>query len=247
MRRLGGWYVPAALRGTRNTWRRHSRVRSIGAGLATLALAASLAACGGGSSSSDEEPSGTYRVKVTRAEFPTKQRLGQTSLMRIGVRNSGEKTIPALAVTITIAGQEGETSSLPFGIHDPQPGIGQPDRPVWVLAAGYPKRDGSSKPGGTQSLSKKTFDFGPLKPGATIEGVWKLSAVKPGGYRVLYGVDAGVGGAAEAETSSGVEPGGSFAVKITRATPETEVTDSGEVVEIGSQRAGATGQKKSSK
>src|SRR5262245_27769927 len=246
MRRLGGWYVPAALRGTRNIWRRHSRVRTIGAGLAALVLAASLAACGG-SSSSEEEPSGKYQVEVTGAKFPTEQRLGQTSLMRIGVRNSGEKTIPALGVTITIAGQEGETSSLPFGIRDPQPGIAQPDRPVWVLAAGYPHRGNSSKPGGTQSLSRKTFDFGPLKPGATIEGVWKLSAVKPGGYRVLYGVNAGIGGKAKAETSSGVSPGGSFVVKITRANPEVEVTDSGEVVEIGSQKGGAAGQKKPSK
>jgi hypothetical protein len=233
------------LRGNRNIRRRHSRVLSIGAGLATLGLAASLAACGG-SSSSEEEPSGTYRVKVTRAEFPTEQDLGQTSLMRIGVRNRGDRTIPALGVSISIAGREGETSSLPFAIHDPQPGLAQPDRPVWVLAAGYPKRGGSSKPGGAQSLSRKTFDFGPLKPGATIEGVWKLSAVKAGGYRVVYGIDAGVGGAARAETSSGVAPGGSFAVKITKATPETEVTDSGEVVEIGAQGGGG-GQKKPAK
>jgi hypothetical protein len=233
---MGGWYVPAALREIRNTRRRHSRVRSIGAGLVTLAIAAGIAACGGDSSSDVTEAAGTYQVRVTRAEFPTEQRLGQTSLMRIGVRNGGEKTIPALAVTITIAGQEGETSSLPFGIHDPQPGISQPDRPVWVLAQDYPKRGGSSKPGGAESLSRKTFDFGPLKPGASLEGVWKLSAVRPGGYRVLYSVDAGIGGAAKAETPSGVEPGGSFAVRITKATPETEVTDSGEVVEIERQK-----------
>jgi hypothetical protein len=232
VRQLGGWYVPPALRGTRNIWHRHSRVRSIAAGLATLALAAQLAACGGGSSSGESEAAGKYPVEVTRADFPTEQRLGQTSLMRIGVRNRGEKTIPALGVTITVAGQEGETSSIPFGIRDPQPGISQPDRPVWVLAQGYPKRGDSSKPGGAESLSHKTFDFGPLKPGATIEGVWKLSAVKAGGYRVLYSVDAGVGGAAKAETASGVAPGGSFAVKITKATPEVEVTDSGEVIEI---------------
>jgi hypothetical protein len=241
---LGGWYVPPALRGTRNTRRRHSRVRSIGAGLATLALAASVAACGGSSSSGLTEEAGTYRVKVTRADFPTEQRLGQTSLMRIGVSNSGKKKIPALAVTITIAGEEGEASSLPFAIHDPQPGIAQPDRPVWVLSAGYPKRGDSTKPGGTQSLSRKTFDFGPLEPGATIEGVWKLSAVKAGGFRVLYSVDAGTGGEAKAETAGGVAPGGSFTVKITRANPETEVTDSGEVVEIGAQKGSPGKQKK---
>ena len=76
---MGGWYVPPALRGTRNTRRRNSRVRSIAAGLATLALAASVAACGGGSSSGETEEAGNYGVEVIRADFPTEQRLGQTS------------------------------------------------------------------------------------------------------------------------------------------------------------------------
>ena len=50
---------------------------------------------------------------------------------------------------------------------------------------------------------------------------------------MLYGVDAGLGGEAKAETDTGVQPGGSFKVQVTKATPNTEVTDSGEVVEIG--------------
>ena len=44
-----------------------------------------------GSSSDANEPAGTYRVKVTDGEFPTEQRLGQTSLMQLGVRNTGEQ------------------------------------------------------------------------------------------------------------------------------------------------------------
>ncbi len=205
----------------------------IGAGLASLALAVSLAACGGSSSASDE-PEGTYEMKVTRATFPTDQDLGQTSLMRIAVRNTGEKTVPTAAITVSIAGEEGRTSMLPFGIHDPQPDLAQPDRPVWVLAEGYPKPSGATtKRGGASTASRKTFDFGPLKPDQTVEGIWKLSAVKAGRFTLLYGVQAGLTGAARAETAVGVEPGGSFTVKITRRTPETEVTDSGEVVEIG--------------
>lgn len=197
-----------------------------------MALAASVSACGGGSSSDANQPSGTFQVKVVDAEFPTSQGLGQTSLLRIGVRNTGKKTVPALTITASIDGKAGEDSSLPFGIRDPQPGLAQPDRPVWVLAAGYPKLAGSSSPGGAVTSNSKTFDFGPLKPGDTTDAVWKLSAVKAGKYTLLYGVDASVGGTGKAETPAGVKPGGSFAVDISSVAPETEVTDSGEVVEI---------------
>ncbi|HEX6987568.1 MAG TPA: hypothetical protein VF170_19470, partial [Planctomycetaceae bacterium] len=71
-----------------------SRLRVPAAGLAVLGLAAALAACGGGSSSGSEEPEGKYEVKVVKATFPNKQDLGQTSLMRIAVRNTGDRTVP---------------------------------------------------------------------------------------------------------------------------------------------------------
>lgn len=194
-----------------------------------------LAACGGGSSSDANEKGGTYDVRVTDAGFSALQRLGQTSLMRLGVRNTGEKALPALTVTVSIAGEEGETSSLPFGIRDPQPGLAQPDRPVWVLAAGYPRLLDSPDPGGASTSSPKTFSFGPLKPGATTDAVWKLSAVKAGKFTVLYRINAGLSGSARAETN-GVAAGGSFATTISAALPDTEVTDSGEVVEKTKQR-----------
>jgi hypothetical protein len=190
----------------------------------------SLAACGESSSDSNE-PAGTFHVKVTRASFPTSQRLGQTSLLTLGIRNSGRKTVPALTVTFTVAGKEGVNSPLPFGVRDPQPGLAQPERPVWVLAETYPRFVGSSEPGGASTSNRKTFDFGPLKPGATTEAVWKLSAVRAGKFTLLYSIDAGLSGSAKAETEGGVTPGGSFATEITAELPETEVTDSGEVVE----------------
>ncbi len=206
------------------------------AGFAALALAVSLAACGGSSSGSDEAE-GKYEMKVVKATFPTEQDLGQTSLMRIAVRNTGDKTVQTTGITISIAGEEGQTSSLPFGIHDPQPDLAQPDRPVWVVAEGYPQPSGATtKRGGATSSSRKTFDFGALKPGKTVEGIWKLSAVRAGRFTVLYQVDAGLGGKAKAETDTGVAPGGSFKVNVTPVTPNVEVTDSGEVVEIGKQQ-----------
>jgi hypothetical protein len=205
-------------------------------GVAALAVAAMLAACGGESSSDANEPAGTYDVRVTEAGFPTEQSLGQTSLLRLGVRNTGKKALPTLTVTISVAGKEGQDSALPFGYRDPQTGLAQPDRPVWILAAGYPKRAGSSAPGGASTSNPKTFSFGPLKPGATTNAVWKLSAVKAGRYTLLYKVGAGLSNTVKAKTSGGVAPGGSFVTEISAVPPDTEVTDSGEVVEKAQQR-----------
>lgn len=200
-----------------------------------MAVAALLAACGGESSSDANQPAGTYDVRVTDAAFPSQQRLGQTSLMQLSIRNTGKKTLPTLIVTVSIAGKEGENSSLPFGIRDPQAGLAQPDRPVWVLAAGYPRLTDSSKPGGATTSNRKTFSFGPLKPGATTAAAWKLSAVKAGKFRVLYKIDAGLSGTAKAKTN-GVAAGGSFTAEISAVPPDTEVTDNGEIVEKAQQR-----------
>jgi hypothetical protein len=201
-----------------------------------LAVAALLGACGGGSPSDANQKAGTYKVAVLSARFPTAQRLAETSHLGLDIRNSGVKTIPALTVTVSIAGREGQTSSLPFGIRNPQPGLAQPDRPVWVLAMGYPRLAGTSGPGGAQTFNPKTFDFGPLKPGSSAGAIWKLTAVKAGDYTLLYRIDAGLSGSAKAQTEAGVAPGGSFAVRISSVPPNTTVTDSGEVVQIGKQK-----------
>ncbi len=201
-----------------------------------MAVAALLAACGGGSSSDANQPDGTYMVQVVSARFPTSQRLAQTSPLRIDVRNTGRKTIPALTVTISIAGGQGRGSSLPFAIRSPQPGLALPDRPVWVLAEHFPKLAGSAESAGAQTTNPKTFDFGPLKPGGTTEAVWKLTAVKAGRYTLLYRIAAGHSDTAKAKTAAGVAPGGSFRVAISSAPPNTIVTDNGEVVEINQRK-----------
>jgi len=219
---LGGYDIQAS----------RSRSRAALAGVLAVALALSIAACGGDESSSDaNETAGTYRVKVTDASFPAEQQLGTTSLMKLGVRNSGDKTIPALTVNVSIAGKEGRGSTLPFAIRDPQPELAQPDRPVWVLSEHYPKFAGSSEPGGAETSNQKTYAFGPLKSGDTANVVWKLSAVRSGRYTVAYSIGAGLGTQVKAETTGGVAPGGSFTAQISSAPLDKEVTDSGEVVE----------------
>lgn len=200
-------------------------------GSAALAVAVLLAACGGSSSDSNE-PAGTYQVKVTGASFPAHQFIGQTSLMKIDVENDGKKTVPALTVAVKLKGKEGEAAQIPFSIHEPDPELANGDRPVWVLSATYPRLAGSSAPGGAQTSSPGTYTFGALKPGKSVEAVWKLSAVRPGNYTIAYEVGAGLSGEVKAKTSSGVAPGGSFVIDISTELPETEVNGAGEIVEI---------------
>jgi hypothetical protein len=204
-------------------------------------MAALLAACGGGSPSN--EKAGTYKVAVTDSSFPTKQAIGQTSLMKIDVENTGKETVPALTVTMNIQGKDGEDARIPFAIHDSQAGRAAPDRPVWVLAATYPRLHGSSAPGGAETSNAKTYSFGPLKPGKSVEAVWKLSAVRAGKYTVGYEIDAGLSGEARAKTSSGARPGGTFVTDISTELPETEVNAAGEIVEIkrGGKQSGKSG------
>lgn len=215
--------------------RRPSARIAAAAGAAILAL--SVAACGGDDSSPDSgEADGTYEIEVVTAELPTEQRLGETTLLRLGARNTGEETVPGLTVNFSLAGEEGENASIPFALRSPEPELAQPDRPVWVLSARYPRLAGSDEPAGAETASLKTYDFGPLKPGETTEAVWQLNAVRSGEYTLLYRIDAGIGGRAKAETAAGVEPGGSFEVRIGEAPPETVVTDDGEVVEAPRRR-----------
>jgi hypothetical protein len=216
---------------------RRSRTGATAAVLGAAALAASFSACGGGSSADSNEVAGKYPVKVVDAAFPAKQRLGQTTLLRLSVRNTGHKTLPGLTVSFSVGGKEGRASSLPFGYRDPSPGLAQPDRPVWVLSARYPRLNGSAATAGAETASPKTFDFGPVKAGRTVEAIWKLNAVKAGKYDLFYEVGGGLGGTAKAETAPGTQAGGSFATQISDVPPETEVTDSGEVVEIPGHQA----------
>lgn len=211
-------------------------------GSAVLAMAVLVAACGESSSDSGER-AGTYEMAVTEASFPSHQVVGQTSLMKIAVKNTGKKTVPALTVTVNVEGKQGEGARIPFAVRDPQTGLAGPDRPVWVLAATYPRLAGSSTAGGGETTNAKTYSFGPLKPGKSVAAVWKLSAVRAGKFTIGYEVDAGLSGGAKAKTSSGVAPSGSFATDISTETPETEVNGAGEIVEIkrGSKKQSAGG------
>ncbi len=205
-----------------------------------VAAAAGLAACGDDDRQDVDEPEGEFPVEVTAARFPTKQRLAQTSDLRLAVENVGEETIPDLAVTIFTGD---EKAGGPFDIRSEQPGLADPNRPVWILESEYPKL---LEPGleaaelddapsaGAEAAQTDTFSFGPLPPGEAKDIVWRVTAVESGTYTVHYELAAGLHGKAKAVTADGSPVEGEFVVTITDQPPKTCVNDAGKVVE-GSQ------------
>ena len=210
--------------------------------MAVLALAVAGCGGGGGERQDESEPTGKFPVRIVTSSFPTRQRLAQTSLLRIGVQNTGSKPVPSLAVTISLD----KNALNPFSVFDTQPGLADPDRPVWVLENDYPKLVGSTRSAGAQTANDKTFDFGSLEPGDTVEAVWKVTPVQAGVYTLDYQVDAGLTGKAKAVTAGGGPPTGSFSVRISDQPPQTRVNDQGEVVIVppsggGSSSGGGSG------
>ncbi|MGH2957877.1 MAG: hypothetical protein ACRDL6_12900 [Solirubrobacterales bacterium] len=140
-------------------------------GLIVALCTAGIVACGGGERQDEDEPEGDFPVRVTGASFPSKQRLAQTSNLTLEVLNSGEETIPDLAVTVftsrngedtedtgagagtttsedaedegTATEEEQPVAAGSFSVISRQPGLAVPSRPVWILEQGYPRLAGT--------------------------------------------------------------------------------------------------------
>ncbi len=200
--------------------------------LISLLAAATLAvsSCGSGDPQDANEPEGEFEVEITTSKFPTSQSLAKISLLRIGVENTGSETVPELAFTVFT---DDGTADGSFNIRSDQPGLANPNRPVWVLENKYPRLAGEPKPKGISGgfrVQTNTFAFGPLDPGDTQLVIWKLTPVQAGTYTLSYVVSAGLDGNAKAVTSSGDEVKGEFVVTITDKPPKARVNNKGEVV-----------------
>lgn len=209
--------------GTPRRWRRN------GGRLATTVAVLALAACGGGGERQDaDEPEGEFPLEIVSAKFPNRQRLAETTDLRLGVRNTGEETIPELAVTISTDGNP----AAPFSIRLDQPDLANPNRPVWILEDKYPRLAGESRPLGSspaEVAASNTFAFGPLDPGDSREMIWRVTPVRGGTYTVSYEMAAGLTGKAEAVTAEGGHPNGKFVVTISTKPPQATVGEQGEV------------------
>ena len=204
--------------------------------LATIALV--VAGCGGDEPRQDaNEPSGDFPTAVTAAKFPTAQRLAQTSDLRLEIENVGSEPLPNLAVTIWTGDEKAGGS---FSVRSDQPGLADPNRPVWILENGFPKlvEEGddvaeidSAPSAGAAAAQTDTFAFGPLEAGATKDIVWRVTPVVAGTYTVNYELAAGLNGKAVAVNDDGSKPvEGEFVVTISDKPPRASVDDSGNVV-----------------
>jgi hypothetical protein len=245
--------LPAPLEESASTARSLKARGRIGIGVLGVLLAAGVASCGG-SRQDANEPEGDFTVSIVSADFPSKQQLAQNTNLTLAVANSGDQTIPNLAITIfttsnastgesttsttgttstgTTTAQELPTSQGSFSVRSVQEGLAIPFRPVWILEEGFPKLEGQTAPAGAEAAQTDTYAFGALAPNATKRIVWNVTPLQGGTYTVHYRVAAGLEGKAKAVTADGSVPEGEFVVRISTAPPQTRVDDSGRVVPI---------------
>lgn len=194
---------------------RAQRVILIVAGL--LAPALSMAACGGERQDATE-PSGSFSMNVADATFPAQQTLAEPSEMKITVKNGDSKPLPDVSVTV-------DSFTTPVK----QPGLADPQRPVWVVDTG---------PVGGETAFVSTWALGSLTPGQSKTFVWKVTAIRAGSYTVKYKASAGLDGKATPADASAVS--GQFNVKVDPKPAQARVDpETGKVIRGESATAGA--------
>jgi hypothetical protein len=197
-------------------------------------IASGASGCGDDAERQDaDEPAADFPVEVTSAKFPTDQRLAQTSDLELEIENAGDEDVPDLAVTIFTGDQP---SSGSFSVRSEQPGLADPNRPVWILENGFPKlvtpqvKDlETAPPAGAEAAQTNTFSFGAVPPGESKDIVWRVTPVQAGTYTVHYELAAGLNGKAKAVTRDGGPVEGEFVVTITDKPPQARVNSAGEV------------------
>ena len=174
-------------------------------------LALGMTGCGGGDRQDKNEPSGTFPVRVVTATFPSTQHIADQTRMRIAVRNTGNQTVPNVAVTVH-----------GFTRRDTQPGLADPNRPVWIVDRG---------PVGGDTAYVGTWALGSLAPNQTRVFEWKVTPIQPGLYKVRYEIAAGLNGKAKARTAGGGIPQGRFVIHVSGKPPQARVNPNTGAVE----------------
>ena len=182
------------------------------------AVVLTVAGCGGGRQDSDE-PKGEYTLSIEKASFPARQSTAQTSTMRLTVRNTDDRDLPNLAVTVETAPGTKGAAPTAFGQAGSDSRLADPNRPIWII---------DREPEGGQSAYTNTWALGPMSPGATKDVEWRLTAVRPGTYTVNYRIAPGLNG--KAVPANGQKVSGSFDVTISDEPVPARVNDKGQVV-----------------
>jgi hypothetical protein len=174
-------------------------------------LGAGLAACGGGERQDAGDAGGDYQVDVVASDFPAEQSISSPATLKLAVRNTGDRTIPDLAVSL-----EG------LSTRDSQPGLADPEDPVWIV---------QRQPGADQTAYDFTWTLGRVEAGATKDFELDLVPAVPGTHEVKWTVAAGLTGKSMASTADGERPAGTFTVRVSDEPAQATVDpDSGAVV-----------------
>ena len=162
---------------------------------AAVAATLVLAGCGGAERRDAGASDATYTVAVARAEFPQRQRLAQRTALVIAVRNTGDRAIPDLVVTV-----RGFTDRS-GGARDADPG-----RDLWIVDEG---------PSRAATALQDTWSAGRLEPGRSATLRWELTPVVAGRHDLRYEIAPGFAGAARVQLADGDAPVGDLRVRVT--------------------------------
>ena len=177
-----------------------------------------LAGCGEARQDADE-PEGEFTLQIVDAKFPAKQTIAQPARMRLTVRNTDDREIPNLAVTVeTDPGTEGKAPTA-FGQAGTDTRLADANRPVWIV---------DREPEGGGSAYTNTWAVGRLAAGQTRTVRWRLTAVKAGRYTVAWRLEPSLE-VGDATLGDG-RTAGEFSVTIADAPVPAGVDRDGNVV-----------------
>jgi hypothetical protein len=182
-----------------------------------------LAGCGDDRQDAGE-PEGEFTLQILDASFPERQSTAQHSTMRLSVRNTDDRELPNLAVTVETEPPRGAAPAA-FAVASDDPRLADPNRPVWILDRG---------PAGGETAHTNTWALGPMFPGETRDVEFQLTAVRAGAYTVNYRVSPGLYG--KAVPANGQRTTGSFHVTISDEPVPARVGPGGRIVRGGDGR-----------
>ena len=186
--------------------------------LALALLAALAGGCGGGPRQDADEPSGTFKVEITGAQFPHRQHIAEPVVLRLRVRNASRQRLPNMAVTVETGAKRGAATAAFGQKQAPNTQLASSERPIWVLDKG---------PEGGETADARVWDAGPFFGGQEKTMTWRLVAAKAGIYTVSYRVFPGLTGKAKA---AGGHTSGTFRVRILDKPVAAHVGAKGQVV-----------------
>lgn len=180
---------------------------------------AALAAGCGGAQQNAHESARSYAMEVVKASFPQHQSIARPTRFELQVRNTGTRTVPAVAISIDS-----------FSYVENYANLAASQRPVWVVEQGPGplvqspvQSQGVSPPGGAETAYVNTWTLGALAAGGTQTLVWRVTPVKAGTYTVHYTVAAGLAGKAKAKLASGGPVQGALTADIAAKPPSRHV------------------------